>query len=88
MDLSEIERLRRENEARLKELEEMYISKKTNSSVGGWIREKMGFKNQSFSPKNQDISAGAPREKSGKKVRIADEEAPEEGEDIEYNWKR
>ena len=45
MDLSEIERLRLENEARLKELEEMYMSKKVNSSVGGWIREKMGFKN-------------------------------------------
>ena len=45
MSYAEIEAMRLENEQRLKELEEMYISKKTNSSVGGWIREKMGLKN-------------------------------------------
>lgn len=43
MSLDEIEKMRKENEDRLKELEEMYISKKTNSAVGGWIREKMGL---------------------------------------------
>ena len=69
MDLEEIESLRKENEERLKVLEEMYISKKTNSSVGGWIRDKMGFKSSnSINQKAQDFG-GTPK-KSERKVRI------------------
>ena len=83
--LEEIERLRLENGARLKELEEMYIAKKTNSSVGGWIREKMGFKN-TMSPKASDAHLHD-KLKSDKKVRIV-EGGDDEGDDITYNWKR
>ena len=52
----------------------MYMSKKINSSVGGWMRENMGFKN-TFSPKGQDGTRGfneSVKHKSDKKVRIAD----------------
>jgi hypothetical protein len=35
--------MRSENEERLKQLEEMYLAKRTNTSVGRIIREKMGY---------------------------------------------
>ena len=43
LDLDDLERMRLENEERLKQLEEMYLSKKQNSSVGRMMRERMGF---------------------------------------------
>ena len=63
----------------------MYISKKTNASVGGWIRDKMGFSssNAALSPQ-----LGASGKKSDRKVRIADEDDINMNEDIDYNWKR
>ena len=43
LDLDDLERMRRENEERLKQLEEMYLSKKQNSSIGRMIRSNMGY---------------------------------------------
>lgn len=43
LDLDELERMRSENEARLKELEEIYNRKRENTQVGKIMREKMGY---------------------------------------------
>jgi len=43
MSLDELEEMRKENEERLKQLEEVYYKKKVNANVGKAIREKMGF---------------------------------------------
>jgi hypothetical protein len=45
MSLDELERMRKENEERLKMLEETYLRKKENSGVGKSMRERMGFTN-------------------------------------------
>jgi hypothetical protein len=44
--LEELEEQRRQNEERLRELEEIWMRKKQNSGVGRQIREKMGFKEE------------------------------------------
>lgn len=70
--------MRQEQEKRLKELEEVYMSKKENSQVGRIIRERMGHK-ESDSPRgedferannddSQDVAPGKPK----KSVKIAD----------------
>lgn len=49
--------MRKENEQRLKELEEVYMRKRENSSVGRIMRERMGFsekKSTQNSPRNKD----------------------------------
>ena len=59
MTLEELEFMRKENEERLKMLEEVYNRKKENSGVGRVIREKMGFKEdyeKKHSPKNHFYS--------------------------------
>lgn len=55
LNLDELERMRKENEERMKYLEEMYLTKKTNSSIGGIIRDKMGYKSSAHA---------SPRERS------------------------
>lgn len=52
LDLDELERMREENAKRVRELEEMYMNKKQNSTVGKIIREKMGYPS---SPPNKDL---------------------------------
>lgn len=42
--MDEIESMRTATSKRLKELEEIYMSKKENSLVGPAIRQRMGFK--------------------------------------------
>ena len=44
MSLTELEDMRRANEERLKQLEDIYNRKKENTGVGRVIRERMGFK--------------------------------------------
>lgn len=43
LDLDELERMRAENDKRLRELEEMYMRKKENTQVGRIMRERMGY---------------------------------------------
>ena len=67
MDLDELEEMRRENERRLKELEEIYMRKRENTGVGRVIRERMGWKEEETEVEEV--------EKKGKKsVRIVESE--------------
>ncbi len=57
LDLDELERMREENDARLKELEEVYNRKRENTQVGKIMREKMGFadkKSNQNSPRSRN----------------------------------
>lgn len=47
VDLDELEQMRKENEQRLKELQEAYYGKRENATVGKVMRERMGFKDSS-----------------------------------------
>jgi hypothetical protein len=47
VDLDELEQMRKENEYRLKELQEAYYGKRENATVGKVMRERMGFKDSS-----------------------------------------
>ena len=63
--------MKSENEVRLKELEEMYMSKKENSGVGRVIRERMGL--HSNERPNEDIN--------GHEFERAEDEGPVFGDD-------
>lgn len=47
--------MRTQNERRLKELEEIYMSKKENSQVGRIIRERMGYQKSQASDSPRDF---------------------------------
>jgi len=62
LDINELEDMRKENERRLKELEEVYMSKKENSQVGRIIRDRMGLKSTvttNESPRGPDFDRAA-----------------------------
>jgi hypothetical protein len=77
--------MRQENEQRLKELEQIYMRKKENSSVGRIMREKMGYtekKSTQNTPRKdydeddeaEDVDDKLTKsQKKKKSVRIADE---------------
>lgn len=84
LELGELEQMRYENERRLKELEEIYMRKKENSSVGRIMRERMGYsekRSSQNSPRREDFEDELDEEeeqlsksqKKKKSVRIADE---------------
>ena len=79
-DIDELERAKKENEKRLKELERIYMSKKENSGVGKVIRDRMGLHSDDEKPTVEDSPRGEDfdREeeelpaKKKKSVKIAD----------------
>jgi hypothetical protein len=54
--LEDLEQMRKENEERLRELEQVYNRKKENSGIGKAIRQKMGY------PTEDDIAPKSNRD--------------------------
>lgn len=55
IDINEIERLRQENEERLKYLETQYFNKREPEKVGNMILERLGKPNNANQPQHDSI---------------------------------